>query len=88
MHITGADSLPAAWYEGILKEVQQLTPLRWSSATLSNFPKVIQQFYNQNPYTEELGGKKLMEKIEHHFRKIKSMTNEEKMIKYCTEVKL
>ena len=46
---------------------------------------MIQQFYNQNPYTEELGGKKLMEKIEHHFRKIKSMNNEEEMIKYCTE---
>lgn len=85
MHITGADSLPAAWCEGVLKEVQSLTPLRWSMATLANFPKVIQQFYHQNPYSEELAGKKLMEKIELHIRKIKSLTNEEEIINYCTE---
>lgn len=85
MHITGADSLPFTWCEGLLKEAIKITPHKWSQATLSCFPGILEEFYTQNGIVYDVTGKQLLEKIDKHYRKVKSLSNDEEVITYCTE---
>jgi len=90
MQITSAEGLPFTWCEGVLKEAMNVSAhskvQQWSASTLSFFPHSIQQFYQMNQTKTDPTGKLLMEKIEKHYRKIKSFgTDEELVINYCTD---
>jgi len=84
IHITGAETMPFNWVEGILKEACTITPHGWSSTTMQCFPRSVQQFYIQHPFNQE-PGKQLLARVDQHYKKWKSASSDEERITYCTD---
>lgn len=81
IHVTGSEKLSDSWIKEILTNISQNTPLSWSSFTLMCFPNVIAEYYQQCSVQRE-NKTQLKRSIEEEYRKWKSMSNENDMLKH------
>jgi mediator of RNA polymerase II transcription subunit 23 len=81
IHVTGSETLSASWIKEILSSIMQNTPISWSSFTLLCFPNVISEFYQQFPVQKE-NKAQLKRSVEEEYRKWKTMSNENDMLKH------
>ncbi|XP_070556294.1 mediator of RNA polymerase II transcription subunit 23-like isoform X2 [Ptychodera flava] len=78
MHVTGN------WCKEILTTLVHNTPHNWASHTLSCFPVALQQFFRQNPATQE-NRAVLKKNVEDEFKKWKTMTNETEIVNHFSQ---
>lgn len=85
-HVTGSETLSAAWVNEMLTGVKVFlnTNLSWPEFTLKCFPSVIAKFYQEMAKPKEPTKEQLKQSVEEDFRKWKSMSNEGAIIKHFT----
>lgn len=87
-HITGSETLSAAWVNEILATIKGnlSTNLTWPEYTMKCFPSVISKFYEspENSMPRESNMEQLRLAVDEEYRKWKSMTNEIDMLKHFT----
>ena len=81
IHVTGSETLSAMWCKDLLGHIMQSTPLNWSSFTLSCFPPVISEFFQQYPVNRE-NKEQLKRSVDEEFRKWKAMSNENDLLSH------
>ncbi|XP_077861463.1 mediator of RNA polymerase II transcription subunit 23-like, partial [Saccoglossus kowalevskii] len=85
MHVTGFGIFSGNWCKDILTTLIHNTPHNWASHTLSCFPAPLQQFFRQNPATQE--NRAAMKKsVEEEYKKWKCKFLE--IFKYVVDILL
>lgn len=88
LHITGTETMSSdklhTWVNEILKEIKNLNiNLAWPSFTLQCFPAIISEFYQSNA-KKEPNHSQLKKSVDEEYRRWKSITNENDLIKHFT----
>lgn len=78
LHLTSSDHIASGvMIEDILADIHEVTPLSWSSSTLSFFPTLIKDFFTRNAQTKTDDKAQLRSTVEEEYRKWQAMGNDE-----------
>lgn len=78
LHLTSSDNQASGpLVEEILSDIHKVTPLSWSSSTLSFFPTLIKDFFTRNAPVKADDKAQLRPTVEEEYRKWQAMANDE-----------
>lgn len=84
-HLTSSEQVNASFLEDILADINKVTPLSWSSSTLSFFPSIIKDFFTRNAPAKEIDKAQLRPAVEEEYRKWQAMANGETLIAHFSQ---
>jgi mediator of RNA polymerase II transcription subunit 23 len=86
LHLTSSDHIASGvMIEDILADINKVTPLSWSSSTLSFFPTLIKDFFTRNTQTKTEDKGQLRLTVEEEYRKWQAMANDETRIAHFSQ---
>jgi len=84
-HLTSSEQVNASFLEDILTEINKVTPLSWSSSTLSFFPTIIKEFFARNNSVKDTDKAQLKLLVEDEHRKWQAMRNEDTLLAHFSQ---
>uniref|UniRef100_A0A6G1S8A1 Mediator of RNA polymerase II transcription subunit 23 n=1 Tax=Aceria tosichella TaxID=561515 RepID=A0A6G1S8A1_9ACAR len=86
LHLTSSDHIASGvMIEDILADIHKVTPLSWSSSTLSFFPTLIKDFFTRNAQTKADDKAQLRLTVEEEYKKWQAMANDETRIAHFSQ---
>lgn len=84
-HRTATEHVTAGFLDGILTEVNKVTPLNWSSSTLAFFPAMMRDFFSRNASIKENDCAQLRPAVEEEYRKWEAMSNDNSLLSHFSQ---
>ena len=81
IHIHGHEQQSTGWFKEILTNIMQKTPHSWPPHTLTDFPPILRDFYQEHPVPAD-NRQSLMQSVEDEYRTWTSMSDDANKIQH------